>query len=117
MATWKKFEREIAAALTKIGDRAQRIPVTGRIRGSAPDVSSDMFSIECKYRKEIPMWIKDAMAQAVASSLMDNSSNRPKVPVVFLREKRMPLKNTLVMMRLEDLLNSISLDSMGVDND
>jgi len=117
MATWKKFERDIAAALTKIGDRAQRIPVTGRVRGSAPDVSSDMFSIECKYRKEIPLWIKDAMDQAVASSQMDSSSNRTKVPVVFLKEKQKKLKDTLVIMRLDDLLKSISLDSMGVDND
>jgi len=111
MATWKKFERDIAAALTKIGDRAQRIPVTGRVRGSAPDVSSDMFSIECKYRKEIPLWIKDAMAQAIASS------EDGKVPVVFLKEKQKKLEDTLVIMRLEDLLKSISLDSMGVDHD
>jgi len=87
------------------------------VRGSAPDVSSDMFSIECKYRKSIPLWIKDAMEQAVASSQMDNSSNKTKVPVVFLKEKQKKLKDTLVIMRLEDLLKSISLDSMGVTDD
>tara|TARA_R110002020_G_scaffold59800_2_gene162763 strand:- start:701 stop:1024 length:324 start_codon:yes stop_codon:yes gene_type:complete len=106
MATWKRFEREIAEALNKIGDNAQRVPITGRTRGSAPDVSSDMFSIECKYRKEIPNWIKDAMDQAVKSNTR-GQDNKTKVPVVFLREKRMPLKDTLVMMRLEDLLESI----------
>ena len=57
------------------------------------------------------------MAQAVASSQMDSSSNKPKVPVVFLKEKQKKLKDTLVIMRLEDLLQSISLDSMGVDSD
>ena len=106
MATWKRFEREIAEALNKIGDNAQRVPITGRTRGSAPDVSSDMFSIECNYRKEIPKLIKDAMDQAVKSNTR-GQDNKTKVPVVFLREKRMPLKDTLVMMRLEDLLESI----------
>ena len=65
-----------------------------------------MFSIECKYRKEIPKWIKDAMDQAVKSNTR-GQDNKTKVPVVFLREKRMPLKDTLVMMRLEELLESI----------
>ena len=45
MSSWKRFEREIAEALNKIGDNAERVPITGRTRGSAPDVSSDMFSI------------------------------------------------------------------------
>ena len=57
------------------------------------------------------------MEQAVASSQMDNSSNKTKVPVVFLKEKQKKLKDTLVIMRLEDLLKSISLDSMGVTDD
>ena len=46
------------------------------------------------------------MDQAVKSNTR-GQDNKTKVPVVFLREKRMPLKYTLVMMRLEELLESI----------
>lgn len=104
--TWKKFERWVGSFLSELGDQAVRIPVTGRTRGDSPDVTSNYLSIECKYRKQIPLWIKDAMDQAVKSNTR-GQDNKTKVPVVFLREKRMPLKDTLVMMRLEDLLESI----------
>ena len=51
------------------------------------------------------------MDQAVASSQMDSSSNKTKVPVVFLKEKQKKLKDTLVIMRLDDLLKSIFIVS------
>ena len=51
------------------------------------------------------------MAQAIASS------EDGKVPIVFLKEKQKKLEDTLVIMRLDDLLKSISLDSIGADND
>ena len=41
--TWKKFERDIAKELTSLGDMAERVPITGRTRGSAPDVESLIF--------------------------------------------------------------------------
>lgn len=94
---WKKFERKIAEELTQLGDNAERIPVTGRTRGYAPDIKSDVFSIECKYRKSVPKWIKDAMAQAVASS------DGVKTPIVFLKEKSAVIDDTFIILRLGDL--------------
>jgi len=93
---WKKFERWVGEFLTELGDNADRVPITGRTRGSAPDVTSNHLSIECKYRKNIPIWIKDAMAQAVASS-RDN-----KVPVVFIKEKGASFDDTLIVFRAKD---------------
>ena len=46
--TWKNSERKMAEALG-----GQRIPVTGRIRGSAPDIEHDTFAIEHKYGQKI----------------------------------------------------------------
>ena len=85
--TWKKFERDIAKELTSLGDIAERVPITGRTRGSAPDVESLIFSIECKYRESIPKWIKDGMDQAITSSSIMWKGDRMKVPVVFIKEK------------------------------
>lgn len=99
--TWKKFERKIAEELTLLGDDAERIPVTGRVRGHAADIKSNVFSIECKYRKEIPKWIKNAMDQAV------KSSDGVKTPIVFLKERSAIIDDTLVILRLGDLKKEI----------
>ncbi len=94
--TWKKFERWVGEFLTDLGDSSARVPITGRTRGSAPDVTSDQLSIECKYKKAIPNWIKDAMAQAVASA------RDGKTPVVFIKEKGASLDETLIIFRAKD---------------
>lgn len=94
--TWKKFERWVGEFLTELGDKSNRVPITGRSRGSAPDVTSDRLSIECKYRKSIPGWIKEAMEQAVASS------RDGKVPVVFIKENGAPFDDTLIVFRAKD---------------
>ena len=88
--TWKKFERWVGEFLTELGDTASRVPITGRTRGSAPDVTSDYLSIECKYRKSIPGWIKEAMEQAVASS------RDGKTPVVFIKENESEIMEQVI---------------------
>ena len=100
--TWKKFERWVGTFLTELGDQALRVPVTGRTRGDSPDVTSDYLSIECKYRKQIPLWIKDAMAQAVASS------REGKTPVVFLKEKGVSFDETLIIFRAKDFMDKLN---------
>ena len=94
--TWKKFERWVGEFLTELGDKSNRVPITGRSRGSAPDVTSDRLSIECKYRKSIPGWIKEAMEQAEASS------RDGKVPVVFIKENGAPYDDALIVFRAKD---------------
>ena len=100
--TWKKFERWVGSFLSELGHQALRVSVTGRTRGDSPDVTCDYLSIECKYRKQIPLWIKDAMAQAVASS------RKGKTPVVFLKEKGVSFDETLIIFRAKDFMDKLN---------
>lgn len=88
---WKRSERRIAEVL---GGR--RVPVSGRGRGDAPDIEHPALSIEVKTRKSLPAWIKDALAQAEASSTAG------RVPVVVLHERGKRYASSLAVMRLED---------------
>ena len=88
---WKAIERKIA---TFIGGK--RVPVTGRQRGDAPDIEHDWLSVEVKYKKELPKWLHDAMAQAVASQ-------RPtQMPCVILAEKGSPTPEYYFVVKLGD---------------
>ena len=46
---WKNIERSIAKLID--GDR---VPVSGRQRGSAPDIAHPLLSVEVKHRKSLP---------------------------------------------------------------
>lgn len=91
--TWKKIERKVAALLG-----GERVPVTGRQRGSAPDVKHDVFSIEVKHRKELPDWLLDAMRQAEASQRGE------QIPLVILHQKGMAVGDSLTIIRLSDMI-------------
>jgi hypothetical protein len=88
--TWKAVERAVAR---RLGGR--RVPVTGR--GGAPDVEHERFAVEVKHRKELPAWLKEAMAQAEAAA------RDGKVPVVVLHERGQRHADDLVVLRLGDL--------------
>jgi hypothetical protein len=90
---WKSVERKVAA---KLG--GERIPITGRQRGSAPDCTSagGNLSIEVKDRKKIPEWLKDAMSQAIASQ------RDGQIPIVVLHECGMATGDNLLIIRLND---------------
>jgi len=94
---WKNVELSLARILG-----GERVPITGRGRGSAPDIEHESLSIEVKHRKSLPDWIKDAMDQAEKS----NSSGK-KLPIVILHEKHMKFDNSFVMVRLKDLKNLV----------
>ena len=73
---WKESERKMAKELG-----GERVPVSGRQRGYAPDISHDRFSIEHKYGKRIlSSRIKEALDQANASVVRD------QVPIVTFDE-------------------------------
>ena len=91
MSTWKLVERKIAAILG-----GERVPVSGRQRGSAPDIEHSHLSIEVKHRKSLPSWIHDAMDQAQASKRGE------QLPVVILHGKNMEYRNSMVLVRLDD---------------
>ena len=91
---WKATERAVAAILGGV-----RIPITGRQRGDAPDILHPWLSPEVKHRERLPLWLHDAMAQAVASA------NSDQLPVVILHEKGARHRDDLISVRLGDWLD------------
>ena len=93
MKDWKACERRIAQLLG-----GQRVPVSGRARGDAPDVAHERFSIEVKSRKTLPAWLLGALAQARAAT------KDGRVPVAVLHRDRQQYRDALVVMRLADFV-------------
>lgn len=62
-ATWKARELWWAEQL---GGR--RVPVTGRSRGSAPDVEHETWAIEVKHGRVMSPRIREGMVQAMAAA-------------------------------------------------
>jgi hypothetical protein len=90
--TWKNTERMIAARLG-----GQRVPVSGRARGDAPDIAHPLLSLEVKHRKRLPDWLHQAMAQAVACADPDH------IPVAILHEYGSRHAADLCVVTLADL--------------
>lgn len=57
--TWKQTERAIARRLN-----GKRLGATGT---ATVDVMTDRLAVEVKHRRELPGWLKDALAQGVAA--------------------------------------------------
>lgn len=93
MSTWKMVERKIAGLLG-----GERIPVTGRQRGDAPDIKHSHLSVEVKHRKALPDWLLDAMRQAQASR------KGKQLPVVILHGKNTKYAESMVLVRLDDFV-------------
>jgi hypothetical protein len=89
---WKAFERRVA-----LRTGGERIPVSDR--RTPLDVKHPYLGIECKYRRKLSKFIKEAMQQAIEGS-------DDKIPTVVLGEYRS--SEMLAVVRLEDLLNLLS---------
>ena len=89
---WKAFERRVAQ---RTG--GERIPVADR--RTPLDVAHPYLGIECKYRRKISKFLKEAMEQAI-----EGSGN--KIPTVILGEKGS--QKMLALMRLEDVLDLLA---------
>lgn len=98
--SWKATERRVAAILG-----GERVPVNGRIRGSAPDVAHDKLALEIKHRQSIPRWIEDALAQAEASAATRGGTEEGdmKLAVAVLHGDGARYERSLCLLRLEDL--------------
>jgi hypothetical protein len=90
-ATWKAVERQIARRLG-----GQRVPITGRARGSAPDIAHPWLSVEVKSRRKLPQWLLDALDQARAAA------NDQQLPIAILHKNGQRFSDAIVMMRLAD---------------
>jgi hypothetical protein len=107
---WKQAERRIAAILG-----GERVPVSGRGRGCAPDIEHPALSVEVKTRAKLPAWIEDAMRQAEAASEVDaRHFDLPhRTPITVLHNDRKPYRDALVLIRLSefsDLVQSLERD-------
>ncbi len=85
MSNWKRLERSVAR---KLG--AKRNPNNGRPQA---DVESPELVCECKYRRTLPAWLKEALAQAKAQA-------KGRLPVVVIRERYR--HDAIVVMALSD---------------
>jgi hypothetical protein len=88
---WKNTERRVAAILG-----GERVPVTGRQRGSAPDIAHPSLAIEVKHRAILPAWIRDAMDQAQASVRGE------QLPIVVLHQAGDRFASSFVVLELSD---------------
>jgi hypothetical protein len=93
MTDWKRTERRVAQAVG-----GQRVPVTGRARGDAPDVVSDWLAVEVKHRRRLPAWLHEALQQAEASA------GDGQLPLVVLHEHGQRHSRDVVVLRLADFV-------------
>ena len=101
-ATWKKIERVWAERLGGI-----RVPVTGRGRGSAPDVEHPRWSVEVKAGKVMSSRMQTAVEQAVASA-----KGTEKIPLVCITQTdgtRGAVNQHYILMRWEDFCSVTGL--------
>lgn len=87
-AAWKANERALAKRLN-----GRRVGPTGR---TGSDVAHPLFAIECKERKEVPLWLQDAVSQSQGAARQD------QLPIVVLHQLGRRHDNDLVVMRLRD---------------
>lgn len=97
--TWKASERKIAEILG-----GKRVPVTGRERGSAPDVEHEVFAIEHKYGKVISSRFQTAIEQAQAAA-----EGTEKIPLVTWEHARKGNAGNIVgvTMLIDDFLKLV----------
>lgn len=94
-ARWKARERQVAELL---GGR--RVPVTGRTRGTTPDVEHDWLSIEVKAWERLPERVADALHQAEAANVTGD-----KLPVAIIVPNGGQLTRGMVIMRVGDFMD------------
>ncbi len=75
---WKRQERKIARLFG-----TQRTPGSGAYpQLTKSDSLSEKLFIECKYRKELPKWIK-----GVVEDTISKAAKEKKIPVIVFSEK------------------------------
>lgn len=89
--TWKRRERQVAAALG-----GHRVPVTGIGRGDR-DVETPLLWVQVKARKSLPAWLWEWL-----SEICGGAKTVDKSGVLVLIKPGMEIHDALVIMRLTD---------------
>lgn len=96
--SWKKAELVLARLLG-----GERVPVTGRVRGWAPDIEHPTLALEVKTRKRMPVLLADGMDQAVkAAGWYERKGKGYRMPALVIHEDGSHYDNALVVVRLRD---------------
>lgn len=90
VSPWKRLEKTTAVAMG--GKRVLRGADFSR---SAPDVEMEGFSVECKYRKNLPKLLLEGLAQAQKYA-------PEKIPLLVVKQRYQ--RGALVVLRLDDFL-------------
>ena len=95
--SWKASELAIARLLG-----GERVPVNGRVRGSAPDVLHPWLSIEVKaWKAGMPKSVVNAIDQAEKSAAWSQrKEGKAKLPIAVIHHDHQDHHNDLVVMRL-----------------
>lgn len=96
--SWKAAELALARFLG-----GERVPVSGRARGWAPDILHPWLSLEVKTRKNMPLLLRTAMDQAVkAAGWYERRGQGERMPAVVIHQDGTHFENSLVVVRLKD---------------
>ena len=96
--SWKAAELALARYL-----HGERVPVTGRVRGWAPDIEHPVLALEVKTRKRMPLLLATGMAQAVAAAgWYVKKGKGSRLPVLIIHQDGTHFENSLVVVRLKD---------------
>jgi hypothetical protein len=94
MAAWKNHEKRTATALG--GKRNSRGDNFGQ---SLPDVDHNLFSIECKLRKKLPVLLQQGLEQA-------EQYDANKISLLVLKERY--ARESLIVLKMKDFRNLFS---------
>lgn len=95
---WKGVELALAKRLG-----GERVPVTGRTRGYAPDVRHPWLAIEVKSRKSQLVIIREMLDQAVkAAEWYKRRGEGERLPIGAYHVTGQHLDNAYVFLRLKD---------------
>ena len=84
----------------------ERVPVSGRTRGWAPDVAHPWLAIEVKSRARMPVLLDGAMDQAEKSAAWAmKRGDGDRLPIAVIHEKGSHMRNAVVVMRLGEFLD------------
>lgn len=98
---WKAVERAIAGLVG-----GERVPVSGRTRGWAPDIRHRWLAIEVKSRKSQLKLLAEMMDQArKAAEWYERRGEGNRLPVGIYHQTGSPYGHALVFMRLEDFMD------------